>query len=480
MTTRGHEKVIAYEPLQRVKDWASKYSASEEERPDVFVVAIEALRADALLGRNDPATIVPNLYKFSRNSLVFSTAYAAAPDTGYALKAIVSGRYSYEGELRHQNYLSDVSREVILFDLLHHVGYKTGYFTATDWSATARLMNRTSVETNVDSYQRGKVSTEDTLDRRDVNARGFEPRLIVAANDPAFMRSFGALDRATTKSFSNWIEATSTDTPLFGLVYLVSSHFPWIIEDSALKLFPAPEEAMMESLSIMTSGYRGELDVLKRFYGNALHQVDYFFGELVKGIQARASKKRVIVIVVGDHGEAVGQHGFLAHASSLYEEQVRVPLLVYDSAVQGLRLSDFPVSQVDIAPTVLDLIGLPPFNGHQTSSIKSKVLVEERDIYLSLQAYQSFDGLVSWPYKLISSIPTRKPQLFNLALDPYELKDIAHEFPDIAVTMSQKIENFKATQKNYYGVPRIVRGLTAPPSWRQKDSTPSAASRGNF
>jgi len=468
LANRGKGRERGVEPLMQIEKWKAQALSGRGELPDVFVVAIEALRADALLHKNQPDTVIPNIHKHSENSTLFTRAYSVSSDTAYALKSIVTGRYAYEGELRQQNYRADVIREVILFDLLQAVGYRTGYFTATDWNATTRLMDRSTVETRIDAYQIPAPPVDDLTPRRGLTAGGVEGHLAKIFSGVGLYSAnggLGALDRATVRSFSDWVRGAPGEKPLFGLVYLVSSHFPWLVQDPAHKVFSTNDDAIIQAFSTISAAYDGETETFRRSYRNALHQVDCFVGDLLHVIRARSKIRPVIIIMLGDHGEAVGQHGDVSHNSSLYDEQVRIPLIVYSSVKPGSRIVDSPVSQVDIAPTILDMVGLPPFNGHQTVSIFSPAVLEARDIYLTLQSYSSMDGLVSWPFKLITSTWGKPPVLFNLEKDPEELIDLSREFPDVSSAMSTRIDDFKATQRAFYGIPPVTRGLLAPPRW---------------
>ena len=451
----GNQK---FQPLTQLDNWLQVSSARGGQHPDVFIVSIEALRADVLQSQGQSERILPNLFKLAQKSTLFSLAYAVAPETGYALKAILSGRYPYEGDSRQKNYIADVEREKLLFDLLHPLGYKTGFFSATDWRATARLMQRSSVETYVDAFQTQEITGDTWVTREEFGGAGVQRVGFSVAP-----QGFADLDESTTKSFGDWVGSTPVDKPLFGMVYLVSSHFPWVVRDSVHRLFPTSHESIGNLLSVVTSDYQGDPEELKRHYRNAIHQVDHFFGRILRTIEERQQHRPVVLIVVGDHGEALGQHGHVAHVTSLFEEQVRILLLMYDSQNQAKNIIKSPVSQVDIAPTILELLGLPPYNGHQTESARSFAEVAGRSIYLTLQNYKSIDGVVEYPLKAILDAKTERLLVFNLDKDPTESNDISRDIPEVSQNLLGRIHTYKKLQKSYYGLPRGLREQFAPP-----------------
>src|SRR5690606_36686630 len=89
-----------------------------------------------------------------------------------------------------------------------------------------------------------------------------------------------------------------------------------------------------------------------------------------------SNDRSVLTIVTSDHGEGHGQHGWVEHAVHLYDEQIRVPFLVHwpGHAAPGHRVAT-PVGLVDVAPTLLDLVGLPPLAVSDGRSLAAAVRV---------------------------------------------------------------------------------------------------------
>jgi arylsulfatase A-like enzyme len=141
--------------------------------------------------------------------------------------------------------------------------------------------------------------------------------------------------------------------------------------------------------------------------------------------------KNAIVVVTSDHGEEFRDHGGLAHGNSLYNETIRVPLIIVGPGVVGGRVVDENVSLVDIAPTLLDLLDLPPeplFEGRSLAALlKGSAAEAPTDVVSELlpktvgrSDFRRHEySLVRSSWKLLVS-PRKAPETYNLATDPHE------------------------------------------------------------
>jgi arylsulfatase A-like enzyme len=179
------------------------------------------------------------------------------------------------------------------------------------------------------------------------------------------------------------------------------------------KITPS-EDRLLESL------YDGEVAAMDS-------ELQAFFAELEK----RELLKNAIVVVTSDHGEEFRDHGGLAHGNSLYNETIRVPLIIVGPGVVGGRVVDENVSLVDIAPTLLDLLDLPPeplFEGRSLAALlKGSAAEAPTDVVSELlpktvgrSDFRRHEySLVRSSWKLLVS-PRKAPETYNLATDPHE------------------------------------------------------------
>lgn len=233
-----------------------------------------------------------------------------------------------------------------------------------------------------------------------VRNRGFQ--LLEDAGDISgeHQSSFGIDDeRLTVRRIFKWIDSLKSTERFFVNFLPIAGHHPY--SSPQPWLFP-----------------RG--DDLGR-YQNALHHADEALGDLVKGLEERRLLEETVIVVIGDHGEAFGQHtGNYAHTLHIYEENIRVPFVVAIPGIkQGLRF-DRRASLLDVAPTILDVVGLVPSADYQGSSVLDG---EDRMSLFFTDYAQGLLGLRDGPWKFIWEVETRRSKLFDLSRDPGEVDD---------------------------------------------------------
>jgi choline-sulfatase len=181
--------------------------------------------------------------------------------------------------------------------------------------------------------------------------------------------------------------------------------------------------------------------------GNILHN-DHWFGELVHWLKARGYFERTAVFLTADHGEAFREHGYDRWHAALYENTVRVPLILKPPHFTGRRLCREPVQHVDVVPTILEMVGSGD-HGLPGRSLLASVrqagtllprplhIVRYRDLEIDRYRWEG-RAVVSWPWKLIQDDLWRsRYELYDLARDPDEKHDlIQHPTEDDTVPLS--------------------------------------------
>src|SRR5262249_47473616 len=153
-----------------------------------------------------------------------------------------------------------------------------------------------------------------------------------------------------------------------------------------------------------------------------------------------------LLVILGDHGEAFGQHqGNYGHSIFIYEENVRVPYLI---VLPGLIREPVRVrrvaSTVDTAPTVLDLLGLPRPDAYQERSL----LDPHPALALFFTDYSlGLLGLRDGRWKLIHELEPDRSKLFDLESDPGELHDVADQHPERVEAYREHLLRWSANQK---------------------------------
>jgi arylsulfatase A-like enzyme len=348
---------------------------------NVVLVVLEstAARYLGLYGAaGDPA---PQLTALAGHAIVFDHAYAVYPESIKEMFAVQSSRYP----------AFDVATEA-------HAG--------ASGAPLARVLGDAGYRTALFHSGRFAYLGMDAV----VRAEGFETAEDAGAIGGQVHSSFGADEPSTVRRLLSWIDASPAEQPFFATYMPVAGHHPYAIPE------PGPFQEP------------GELGA----YKNALHYADNSLGDLVSGLANRHLLDRTLLVIVGDHGEAFGQHdGNFGHTLFIYDENVRVPLIVVPPQAPGHPMQAIRVSRVasavDLAPTILDLLGLPASPLYQGVSL----LEPAARMALFFTDYAlGWLGLRDGCWKAIVEIESGRARLFDLCTDPDETVDRSAEYPD--------------------------------------------------
>ena len=205
----------------------------------------------------------------------------------------------------------------------------------------------------------------------------------------------------TIAQTETWLDGRTDDAPFFLWLHLYDPHDPY-----------APPEPF---LSMSARPYDGEVA-----YTDAL------LGGFRQYLEDRGLLDDSLIILTGDHGEGLGDHGELAHGFFIYDSTIHVPLIIRPpGAVSGGRVVDAAVSHVDLYPTVLDAVGIDPPRPVHGQSLMAFVRggdsPMDREVYseslypLLHYGWAPLRSVRTDQYKLISA---PRPEVFDLAADP--------------------------------------------------------------
>jgi arylsulfatase A-like enzyme len=321
----------------------------DDPRPDppaalelIVWVEVDTLRASALGAYADgslepfqPRT--PSLDALAAEGQLFEWCYSAAPWTVPSLVTQLTGRYPFDhGATR---LLEAVPSELVtLPEVLQSAGWRTAG-VGTNFVATGRL-----------GFAQGFEAWDDSL------ALGHEG----STAEVAVERLLAQLDA---------FGAPSAEQPIFLFTLLFEPHFRYLAQPGARVLsgYEGPltgREELSELRAMVAAGELDERDLefLRSLYAGEVETIDRAFGQLRAALEERGLWERALVVFTSDHGEELGEDGWIGHTTRLSDSLVHVPLILRapDSfgLVGGARI-DVPVSQVDLARTLLDLAGVP-------------------------------------------------------------------------------------------------------------------------
>jgi lipoteichoic acid synthase len=323
--------------------------------------------------------VTPNLQRYAPSAQLFTNVYSHAPATNYSLFSLFTSLYpdiSYNSmSVTHPN----VPFKTIASELVQK-GFRTSFF----WSADLRFQT-------FDRFIKNK-GFEVTKDYRDI-----------ACDRPTFKLSTEKWqnmdhghDVCTAHAFGDWI-ADSSDKPFFGVMMTAMSHYPYVTN-------PKREHYVD--------------DEKLNDYLNALKIGDEAFGIVMDRLASTGKLDSTLVVVLGDHGEAFGQHGSYVHASALYEENVHIPLMLINGKLFNSARSATLGGVIDVAPTVLDVLGFQEPKEWQGRSLYSMVRPERTYFFSPWNGYQF--GYRQGNLKVLYNATTNKTEMYDLSRDPRE------------------------------------------------------------
>ena len=276
----------------------------------LILVTLDTTRADRIGAFGGRAVPTPRLDAAAREGAAFEEAISQVPLTLPSHSTIFTGRYPASHGVRHNGIYRLRESETTLAKRLKSAGYATAAFVG------AFVVNRGfGLEQGFDTYD-------------DVGVDRFQ-----GGRDQVFEAQRTA-DEVNARVF-DWLDRRKGSGPVFLWVHYYDPHEP----------YEPPEKA---GRTLEGSGYDREISY-----------VDACFGDLVDRLRAAGLYDRSVVVVAGDHGEGLGEHGERTHGLFLYDAALRVPLLIRAPGIvpAGARIGG-PVELADVAPTVLDLLGL--------------------------------------------------------------------------------------------------------------------------
>jgi choline-sulfatase len=351
------------------------------DRLNLVVVTLDTTRADRIgaYGARDVET--PAIDHLADEGVLFEQAVSAAPLTLPAHSSIFTGKFPPEHGVRDNGGFFLGPDQTTLAELLKARGYRTGGFVAAYVLAAKWGINQ-GFETYFDDFDlsQTRVLSLSAIQR--------------PANE--------VLDKALP-----WIEQAGNQ-PFFAWIHLYDPHSPYRPPEPFASRYKAHP-------------YNGEIAF-----------ADSQIARLVSTLRSRNLYDRTVIVVMGDHGESLGEHGEGSHGFFVYNSVTNVPFVIRApfSHTTHRRVAD-PVRSVDVLPTVLDLLGLPAATG--ISGVSLVPLMTGAKTELGLDAYSEamyplhhygwsdLHALRSGRYKVIDA---PRPELYDVDRDPNETTNL--------------------------------------------------------
>jgi arylsulfatase A-like enzyme len=322
--------------------WCNPAAPDPDQRPNVLVVLIDALRADHLGCYGHSRDTSPIIDSLSRESVLFETAMSPASWTKPSIPSLFTGLYPIQHGVFTGNtqdsadrITSDVLRDehITLAEALREAGYATGAFVEN---------------VQISSFM------------------GFDQGFDVYAEDLGDAQSI-------SNRFIKWLDS-GIEGPFFGYVHYLDPHWPYVPPAPFDTMFSPPAQTSVDFNNVnwkylerqIQSGdvklSPDDLEAMRSLYDGEIRYTDTALAGILEALRERGLYENTIFVLTADHGEEFMEHGRIGHGNTLYDEVLHIPLII--RAPRGRvpegppgTIAD-PVSLIDIMPTVLDLAGI--------------------------------------------------------------------------------------------------------------------------
>lgn len=391
---------------------------STPDRPSILLVTLDTTRADhvGVYGYDRPTT--PNLDRLAADGIVFDQALSSSswtlPAHGSLFTGMVPTSHGARNDPQGELYLADAIeapdswrvyrasrlRDDVptLADLLARDGYATGAVVGGPWMKQIFGLGR--------GFEHYDDSAIDTLNGRDASS----------VSDAALA----------------WVEARQGPFLLFLNYY--DPHTPYKVRKRYLELF-VPE-------GTPATGAAETPEQVRALYDSELRYTDDQLGRVLDGLRTRGLYDDLWIVVTADHGELQGEHGLSGHGSTLYDEELHIPLIVKQpgNARAGERVAR-PIQLTDVMPMLLRGLGRPVPESVQGDPDGSSPVFAE--VYPLPQLSDAGDYRMlregAWTFLWNSRGEHR---LFHRERDPLEERDLRAEEPEQATAMADRLERF--------------------------------------
>lgn len=400
------------------------------DRTNLLFISIDTLRADHVRAYGYERSTSPNLDRLAREGALFETMVAESSWTLPSHTTLFTGRSSRVHGVVHDGAKLGPQHPT-LAERLRRAGYRTEGIASAPYLHPIFGFDR--------GFERYRVLGETVYD-----LEGFSRRR--QATDPTWRRRSQEHDLASHRTVtspdlvSHVGEALERlqDEPFFLFVHFFDAHFDYTPPEDYWRRFDPDYDGDFDPVGFATNPKvypgmpREELEHVVARYDGEILWTDEHVGRVLDALDERGLSDRTLVVVVSDHGEEFFEHGRVGHRRTLFDEQLLVPFLMrLPGRIPAGRRLAMQTRMIDVLPTVLDLLELPPEPEDMGRSLLPYLLGHEPEedlpalSYLRLPTRYSLVSLRRPEWKLVvrkgerAGVPDRA-RFYDLTADPDE------------------------------------------------------------
>lgn len=437
----------AMRPAQSGGTGDTRIAATAVER--ILLITVDTLRADSISAIEPGRTRTPHIDRLAGDGILFRQARSPASWTLPSVASMMTGLSPDVLEISRTT--SKVRDHVMLAELLRNSGYATGAI-----GKNVRLRPEVGLTDGFGTYDFYPVPA--------ASGRSIGSKLLRALYPARFASRTVSTTQLTDRAIE-WIE-THRANPFFLWLHYLDPHVPYAPPEDRLQGSP-PTDRITDRFDTPQSIRNGRLGLnmaerawLRELYDGEVDHVDEQLGRLFEYLDRHHLYDGALLIFASDHGEEFWEHGGYEHGHTLFDEVLRVPLIVKLPNSRVVETVDTPVSTTDLFATILDICGLE--NPHELSLSLERFWGKRTNLRVAEPVISSgllyFDDQVSVVYngfKYIRNLNTGAETLYDLRADPAETRSLVAEAPpslDVAREIVRQHEETSSLLRRQLGL----------------------------
>ncbi len=404
--------------------WQARHSRAQlgpkpDKAPNVLLIVLDTVRAKSLSAYGFPLPTSPRLQQFAQAGVRFDQAFTTAPWTAPSHASMFTGQYPSSLSIGWREPLDDTY--TTLAEALRGRGYVTKAFVGNTMGCTVERGLHRGFETYRDfplSWQ--EFARSSAMVRMLANMSRLRPLLgwwdLVG-------RKWGP---AVSGEFLAWLDQ-KPDRPFFVFLNYFDAHDPYLPPppyDTMFGTAPRPNPWMTRRWWNAAERNKKHVPAELAAYHGAIAYLDEQIGQLLDRLRQRGVLDNTLVIITSDHGEEFLEHGQMGHARGMWEEVLRVPLVVsFPGVVPAGTVVREPVTVRDIPATIEDLLSLPR-TGFAGGSLARHWAADAPKDEPILAHHRTVRSVVHGRWHYIQD-GRKRERLFDLTTDPEEQHDLA-------------------------------------------------------
>lgn len=404
---------------------APEVAQQQPEKPtNVILVIVDALRADRLGCYGSEDGFTPEIDALARNGLLFTSAYSNATFTFPSTASLFTSTLPPVHRISHDPKRAEMMRQlsnayVLLPEVFKDAGYTTALITFPGWvSPTANYLQ------GVDVWTESERSDTELL-------QASESFITEHADEPFFLYLHFIEMHDYYHSEHLFGDADLDELEISDNLKSLAGMKPSKAYDILAKVLNQPGGLTEADLAYMQAAY-----------GRGLVETDRVIGELARHLESLGLTDSTVLAITADHGEQFGEHGRLVHGGdAYYNELIHIPFVVSNPRLYPEPVvATTPITSIDFAPTLLDLVGLSSPSVFQGEDMAHRY-DEDRVVFATDgRTWKALNR--EWSY--IYSKPKKREELYNLVDDPGETKNVLADYPEVAAAGRAQIKQMMA------------------------------------